>query len=305
ELSSPGVAPEPTSATPQLQVIKRTGQAVAYDARKIAIAITKAFLAVEGQTASGSARVRETVENLARDITARIRHRLPDGGTIHIEEIQDLVELGLMRQGFQKIARAYVLYREEHAKQRPLPTADLNHPEIKVLRADGTEAPLNLGRLQTLVDDACHGLDGVDAKRVLEASLKNLYSGVKAKDVNTALTMAARPLIEEEPNYSYVSARLLLDGLRTEALSFLGVATEATEREMAELYQATFAAAIHRCIELALLSPALARFDLNRLGHALQPQRDRQFTYLGLQTLYDRYFLHWQGTRLELPQVFF
>src|SRR5690606_271535 len=187
ELSSPGVAPEPTSATPQLQVIKRTGQAVAYDARKIAIAITKAFLAVEGQTASGSARVRETVDSLARDITARIRHRLPDGGTIHIEEIQDLVELGLMRQGCQKIARAYVLYREEHAKQRPLPTADLNHPEIKVLRADGTEAPLNLGRLQTLVDDACHGLDGVDAKRVLEASLKNLYSGVKAKDVNTAL----------------------------------------------------------------------------------------------------------------------
>ncbi len=295
----------PAATAPYLQVVKRTGQAVAYDAKKIAVAITKAFLAVEGQTASGSARVRDTVAGLAQDISARIQRRLPNGGTIHIEEIQDLVELGLMRQGFQKVARAYVLYREEHAKQRPRAQDETDHPEIKVVQPDGSETPLNLFRLQILIEDACSGLDGVDAKRLLDAALKNLYNGIKAKEVNTALTMAARPLIEEEPNYSYVSARLLLDGLRAEVLGSLRLAQEATAQDMTQLYPATFVAAIHRCIELELLSPALARFDLDQLGQALRPERDRQFTYLGLQTLYDRYFLHWQGTRLELPQVFF
>lgn len=294
-----------SGASAQLQVIKRTGQAVAYTPRKIAIAITKAFLAVEGQQASGSARVHDAAQSLADDITARLQRRFPEGGTIHIEEIQDLVELGLMRQGFQKIARAYVLYREERAKQRLAPQPELNHPDIQVLQPDGSTKPLDLGRLQTLIQEACQGLEDVDASRVLEAALKNLYNGIKAGEVTTALIMAARPLIEEEPNYSYVCARLLLNGLRAEVLEFLGLVPEATAEEMTTLYPAAFAASIQQGMERELLSPRLAQFDLQQLGQALQPERDHQFTYLGLQTLYDRYFLHWQGTRLELPQIFF
>lgn len=302
--SSQGTSSD-SGASAQLQVIKRTGQAVAYTPRKIAIAITKAFLAVEGQQASGSARVHDAAQSLADDITARLQRRFPEGGTIHIEEIQDLVELGLMRQGFQKIARAYVLYREERARQRLAPQPELNHPDIQVLQPDGSTKPLDLGRLQTLIQEACQGLEDVDASRVLEATLKNLYNGIKAGEVTTALIMAARPLIEEEPNYSYVCARLLLNGLRAEVLEFLGLAPEATAEEMTTLYPAAFAASIQQGMERELLSPKLAQFDLQQLGQALQPERDHQFTYLGLQTLYDRYFLHWQGTRLELPQIFF
>src|SRR5690554_6420538 len=294
-----------SGASAQLQVIKRTGQAVAYTPRKIAIAITKAFLAVEGQQASGSARVHDAAQSLADDITARLQRRFPEGGTIHIEEIQDLVELGLMRQGFQKIARAYVLYREERARQRLAPQPELNHPDIQVLQPDGSTKPLDLGRLQTLIQEACQGLEDVDAFWVLEAALKNLYNGIKAGEVTTALIMADRPLIEEEPNYSYVCARLLLNGLRAEVLEFLGLVPEATAEEMTTLYPAAFAASIQQGVERELLSPKLAQFDLQQLGQALQPERDHQFTYLGLQTLYDRYFLHWQGTRLELPQIFF
>ncbi|MDG9666607.1 ribonucleoside-diphosphate reductase subunit alpha [Hahella sp. CR1] len=306
--SSPSVSSESHTHNALLQVIKRTGQAAPFDDRKIAMAVTKAFLAVEGQSASGSPRVRDSVEKLVKDIVARLRRRSPEGGSVHIEEIQDLVELGLMRGGFHKVARAYVLYREEHARQRaPAPSeqAGETHPDINVKFADGTEAPLNMGRLRTVIGDACADLDGVSEEKVLQGALKNLYNGVKHKDVNAALVMAARPLIEEEPNYSYVCARLLLDGLREESLSYLNIAASATETEMAELYPTAFRAIIERCVEHELLSPSLLEFDLERLGAALKPERDRQFTYLGLQTLYDRYFIHWRETRLELPQAFF
>ncbi|WP_020407149.1 ribonucleoside-diphosphate reductase subunit alpha [Hahella ganghwensis] len=306
----PPQAPPTTSQTDNsLHVIKRNGQAVPYHDQKIAIAVTKAFLAVEGDSASGSARVREAVNALVKDISARIKRRLPEGGTVHIEEIQDLVELGLMRSSFHKVARAYVLYREEHAKQRqssvPPASPEESHPSINVLNPDGTQVPLNVARLRTVIADACSGLEGVDAEKITASALKNLYNGVKRKEVNTALVMAARPLIEAEPYYSLVCARLLLDGLRSEVLSFLNIAEAATETEMTALYPETFQQTIEKGIELELLSPRLREFDLERLGSELKSERDRQFNYLGLQTLYDRYFLHWNDNRLELPQVFF
>ncbi|MFB9147666.1 ribonucleoside-diphosphate reductase subunit alpha [Halomonas alkalicola] len=301
-------APSVTVTAPQtLRVIKRTGDVVPFDAGKIAVAMRKAFLAVEGDNADASSRVRDLVRDASEAIAQAFLRRMPDGGTVHIEDIQDQVELALMRAGEQKVARAYVLYREAHARARAAAAGDIQkpHPTLNVTLLDGTTRPLDLGRVETLVQDACAGLDSVEPGRIVEDSLKNLYDGVSVDGVSQALMMTARTLVEKEPNYTYVTARLLQDNLRREALAFLGVADEATYQEMAELYRPAFEAYVAKGIEFEQLDPRLAEFDLARLGEALDHTRDNAFTYLGLQTLYDRYFIHRDDVRYELPQVMF
>ena len=295
------------TAPGQLRVIKRNGAVVAYDESKISVAITKAYLAVEGGQAAASTRIHESVEQLARQITNIFKRRMPSGGTIHIEDIQDQVELALMRTGEHKIARSYVIYRADHARIREQnkKQREENHPEITVTLEDGREGPLDTSRLLTVITEACDDLTGVSADTIYNETLKNLYPGVKMEDVRTSLVMTARTLVEHDPNYSYVTARLLLDSLRSEALSFLGIAEAATHTEMHYRYAATLKPYIEKGVELGLLSPHLLEYDLNVLGEALKADRDQQFTYLGLQTLYDRYFIHSEGVRFELPQVFF
>ncbi|MFZ2610336.1 MAG: ribonucleoside-diphosphate reductase subunit alpha, partial [Raoultella planticola] len=282
---------------------------VPYTDDKITVAITKAFLAVEGGTAAASSRIHDTVARLTEQVTATFKRRMPSGGTIHIEEIQDQVELALMRAGEQKVARDYVIYRDQRAKERAT-RANTDavvepHPSIRITLADGSLAPLDMARLNTIISEACEGLAEVDGDLIQRETLKNLYDGVALTDVNTALVMTARTLVEREPNYSFVTARLLMDTLRAEGLGFLNVADSATHHEMADLYAKALPAYVAKGIEFELLNPALADFDLEKLGKAINHERDQQFTYLGLQTLYDRYFIHKDGVRFELPQVFF
>jgi ribonucleoside-diphosphate reductase alpha chain len=299
------------TAPGQLKIIKRNGTVVPYTEDKIAVALTKAFLAVEGGTAAASPRIRELVASLADQVTGTFKRRLPSGGTLHIEEVQDQVELALMRSGEHKVARSYVLYREDRARARADSLEKQVEPHvaletsISVVQADGSTAPLDAARINTLVTEACENLSDVDAQRIIEEALNNMYDGISAKDVATSILITARTLVEEEPNYTYVTARLLLDELRTEALSFLGVASDATQSQMVEVYPQALSAFIERGIELELLDPQLSNFDIQALGNALLPERDLQFTYLGLQTLYDRYFIHSDEIRFELPQVFF
>ncbi len=306
--TTPAIATDILATAPgTLRLIKRNGMVVPYDDGKIAVAITKAFLAVEGGTAAASSRIHETVAQLTAMVSSTFRRRMPTGGTVHIEEIQDQVELALMRSGEQKIARAYVLYREERARARD--TEQKTTPRIQtsltVTADDGSRRPLDTARLEGLVINACEGLASVDATLIVEETLKNLYDGVKESDINTTMVMCSRVLIEQEPNYTYVTARLLMDHLRAEALSFLGIAAKATQGEMSRHYPEALKRYIAKGIELELLAPELGQFDLARLGAALKPERDFQFTYLGLQTLYDRYFIHSNDIRFELPQVFF
>ncbi len=296
------------TAPGQVRVIKRNGTVVSYDDSKIAVAITKAFLAVEGGTAAASSRIHETVEKLSVQVSAIFKRRMPSGGTIHIEDIQDQVELALMRSGEHKVARDYVLYREERRLQREEKKASeptKAHPTIRVTLSDGSQAPLDLGRMEIVVNEACAGLSDVNAQVIIDEALKNLYDGVPLADVNISLVITSRTLVEKEPNYSYVTARLLLDNLRAEALPFLGVAVSATQSEMASLYAEVLPAYINKGIELELLAPNLLDYDLEKLGQALDADRDHLFNYLGLQTLYDRYFIHSNDTRIELPQIFF
>jgi ribonucleoside-diphosphate reductase alpha chain len=313
QLSSTSVTSTISATAPgKLRVIKRNGTVVPYDESKIEIAMTKAFLAVEGGVAAASRRVHDTVKVLTQQITDTFKRRMPSGGTVHIEDIQDQVELALMRGGEHKVARDYVLYREERARVREKeakpalsPEQLASYPKINVMLADGSQAPLDMDRIHTIVSEACEGLKDVDAKVILDEAMRNLYDGVAMEDINTSLVITARTLVEQEPNYTFATARLLLDKLRAEALGFLGIAEQATHHEMAHLYTQALVAYINKGIELELLSPELMEFDLLKLGEALDHERDNQFTYLGLQTLYDRYFIHSDEIRFELPQIFF
>ena len=297
------------TAPGQLRVIKRNGKVVSYDDDKITVAITKAFLAVEGGTAAASSRIHDTVDRLTEQVSATFKRRMPSGGTIHIEEIQDQVELALMRNGEHKVARDYVLYRDQQARKRAERARDLPEPKHKVdmtvTMEDGSRAPLDMARLEYLIHEACSGLEEVYPDKIIAETVKNLYDGVSIKDVNTSMVMTARTMIEMEPNYSQVTARLLMDKIRAEALQYLGVGERASQQEMEDLYAKALSAYIEKGIDYELLSPELAEFDLNKLGAAIDGKRDLQFSYLGLQTLYDRYFIHHNETRIELPQCFF
>ena len=294
-------------------VIRRNGKLTSFDKNKIAVAMTKAFLAVEGGQAAASSRVHETVERLSNLVVDTLTRRQPDGGTFHIEDIQDQVELSMMRNSEQKVARAYVLYRENRSNARAqekkdsASTQDIEEPiGLNVKLKNGSFQPLDLARVKTVIIDACSGLDCVDSERVYNITIKNLFDGVPASDVSPTVVMSARGLIDNEPQYSHVAARLLLDELRTETLTFMddGLPT-ATYIEMADRYPQYFHQYVKKAADLELLDTELLKFDFKKLGDALKPERDHLFTYLGLQTLYDRYFIHHEECRFELPQAFF
>jgi ribonucleoside-diphosphate reductase alpha chain len=300
----------PKATAPAFHVLRRNGSLSDFDAAKISVALTKAFLAVEGNSAAASRRVHEIVSDLTDQIVAALTRRAGADRVLHIEDVQDQVELALMRGEHHKVARAYVLYREERARARraveaTVPTAPVA-PTLQVRGADGVLRPLDETRLKLVIDEACAGLADVDASAILAETRRNLYDGIAPNELALAPVMAARTLVEREPNYAFVSARLLLDMLRAEALSFVeGRPTQSTQGEMATRYVDYFPAFIRVGIEHELVDPELGRFDLARLAAALKPERDLNFQFLGLQTLYDRYFLQTGGTRIELPQAFF
>ena len=278
-----------------LRVIKRNGSVVDFDRSKIEVAITKAFLAVHTSAAAASSSVQQKVAQLSQNVYDTFSSRMPSGGTIHIEEIQDQVELALMRSEELKVARAYVLYRAERTKLRQ-EESSISQEEPKLSPSERTE---------TIAREACEGLSGTNAETILKEANKNLYEGASENEIKEALILSSRSLVEIEPNYTFATSRILLDNLRTEALSFLDISQNATQKEMGKLYPKSLEAFIKKAIELELVNPELGKMNLKKLGKSLKPERDLQFSYLGLQTLYDRYFIHKNEIRFELPQIFF
>ena len=278
-----------------LRVIKRNGSVVDFDRSKIEVAITKAFLAVHTSAAAASSSVQQKVAQLSQNVYDTFSSRMPSGGTIHIEEIQDQVELALMRSEELKVARAYVLYRAERTKLRQ-EESSISQEEPKLSPSERTE---------TIAKEACEGLSGTNAETILKEANKNLYEGASENEIKEALILSSRSLVEIEPNYTFATSRILLDNLRTEALSFLDISQNATQKEMGKLYPKSLEAFIKKAIELELVNPELGKMNLKKLGKSLKPERDLQFSYLGLQTLYDRYFIHKNEIRFELPQIFF
>ena len=292
----------PGAAFAGYQIIRRNGAVVAFEPSKIAVALTKAFLAVHGTQGAASASVRETVEQLTESVVRALLRSRPGGGTFHIEDVQDQVELGLMRSGHHEVARAYVLYRERRSQERArqVAPAPVKLAELHVIEG-GQRVPLDMGALRALVESACANL-GVDvqAEPILTETRRNLYDGVPIDEVYKAAILAARTLIEKEPAYTRATARLLLHTIRREILG-----AEVTQAQMSERYAEYFGQYIKKGVGAELLDEKLLQFDLTRLGAAIDASRDLQFDYLGLQTLYDRYFLHIEEARIEMPQAFF
>ena len=301
-----GLTPEREVAYAQYKVIRRNGSVVGFEPPKIVIALTKAFIAVNGGQGAASARVREQVTQLTENVIGALMRRQPSGGTFHIEDIQDQAELALMRGGEHHVARAYVLYREERAKERANQRA-VQQSAIEALKPginvseNGALKPLDVTHIRALVTSACEGLGHeVNAQAVMDGMQRDLYDGVPIEEVRKSLVLAARALIEQDPSYTYVTARLLLNTLRLETLG-----VEATQADMSALYAEYLPEFIKKGIAAELLDERLGAYDLKALGAALDAGRDLKFTYLGLQILYDRYFLHIQDQRIELPQIFY
>ena len=294
------------TAYSQYQIIRRNGAVVPFEPNKIAVAMMKAFLAVHGTQGAASASVRETVDGLTQAVIRALMRSRPGGGTFHIEDVQDQVELGLMRGGHHEIARAYVLYREKRTQERALERsrqASHQMPEIASLHVidRGQKVALDVNRLQVLIEASCAGLgDEVKPDPIVAETMRNLYDGVPIDEVYKASILAARTLIEKDPDYTYATARLLLHTIRREVLG-----EEVAHEAMGTRYAEYFPKFIQKGVDNELLDEKLLQFDLARLGAALKPERDMQFDYLGLQTLFDRYFLHVRKQRIELPQAFF
>ena len=294
-----------TSATPlnSYQIIRRNGAVVPFEPSKIAVALMKAFLAVHGTQGAASASVREVVDGLTQNVVRALMRSRPGGGTFHIEDVQDQVELGLMRSGHHEVARAYVLYRERRAQERAQQAATQAAPAVPQLHVTdgGQRIPLDLERLKRLIESACANLGAdIKAEPIVAETMRNLYDGVPIDEVYKASILAARTLIEKDPDYTYATARLLFHTIAKEVLG-----RDVQPQEMAAAYADYFPGFIKKGVENELLNPELLNYDLQRLGAALKAERDMQFDYLGLQTLYDRYFLHVRKTRIELPQAFF
>ena len=298
----PSHAPATANVLTHYQIIRRNGAVVPFEPQKIAVAMMKAFLAVHGTQGAASASVREVVDMLTQNVTRALMRSRPGGGTFHIEDVQDQVELGLMRSGHHEIARAYVLYRERRTQERARQAEEQTPaaPQLHVMDG-GERVALDLARLQSLIASACVGLGSdISAQPIVAETMRNLYDGVPMEEVYKASILAARTLIEKDPDYTYATARLLLHTIVREVLG-----REVTQAEMAQSYVDYFPQFIKKGVEHELLDERLLQYDLQRLGAALKADRDLQFDYLGLQTLYDRYFLHIKKTRIELPQAFF
>ena len=275
----------------KMRVIKRNGKVVSFEEEKIKVAIMKAFLAVEGGSAAGSSRIHENVDVLTKAVVEVFERRMPSGGTLHIEEIQDQVELQLMRSEHHKVARSYVLYREARKNER-------SEEDGQVVAQDGEN-----DEISSIVKKACEGLEDVGSQQLIEEIRNASYDGMSEKNLADCMVISARTMVEKEPNYSYVTARILLNNIENEVLDFLEIDRK-LKSDRSKMYSEALTKTFNKGIELGFLNKELKEFDLGKISNSIDESRDFNFTYLGLQTLYDRYFITSDDTRYELPQVF-
>jgi ribonucleoside-diphosphate reductase alpha chain len=301
-----------TRTTSPYSVIRRNGQQTPFDLVKITLALTKAFLAVEGQHANSSARIHELVEGISQQVYKALIRRLPESGVMFIEDIQDQVELGLMRAGEQKVARAYVLYRSQREMERQSSlnknskTKPKNVSSVKVVSANDESLDIEYAQIQQLINIAAKNVKDVSSKIIFDKVIRSCFDGMKYSDLSGLMVLSARSLIDQEPNYSQVSARLLLNNLAVEAISFINQSTVTMcDIDLSKVYSDYFKDYLKTASKLKLLDEELTQYDLEKLTAAIKPERDQLFNYLGLQTLYDRYFIQSDGVRFELPQAFF
>ncbi|MBU6438343.1 MAG: ribonucleoside-diphosphate reductase subunit alpha, partial [Betaproteobacteria bacterium] len=284
--SGPASLAPTATAYSDYKIIRRNGAVVAFEPSKIQVAMTKAFLAVHGTQGAASASVRDNVESLTDVVVRALMRSRPAGGTFHIEDVQDHVELALMRSGHHEVARAYVLYRERRAQERAKQGGAQVQPQVTEIHVvdGGVRQPLDMAHLQSVVEAACEDLgNDVSPEPIIGEAIRNLYDGVAIDEVYKSLILAARTLIEKDPGYAQVTSRLLMHTIRKEVLG-----EEVDQGDMQARYGDYFPQFIRKGVDAELLDSRLLQFDLGKIGAALNAKRDLQFDYLGLQTLYDR-----------------
>jgi ribonucleoside-diphosphate reductase alpha chain len=285
-----GRTQDPVAASFPIQ--KRNGTIVPFEGERIRAAIEKAFRA-ELDLDSGislSEQVAQRIGRIAQEVVAWCDLQTTP---LTVEQIQDEVERVLMADGEHRVARRYVLYREHHAKSRQA-------SRLSYRRADGTEVEINPDDLQQRFVEMCQDLSPqISTAALVQETLKAAYHGITEAELTQAAIMAARARIEIEPDHTFVAARLLLMQLSQEVTGeFLPFS------RLGEAARRHFSRLIREGLQAELLDEALLGYDLERLAGALVPERDLKFAYLGIQTLYDRYFLQNKGRRMELPQTF-
>ena len=282
----------------EYKVIKRGGGVVEYDAAKIAAAVSKAFVAVEGTGNAAAENVRQRIKAVADAVDQRFHKTHPTGGVIGIEDIQDQVELALMRAGEHKVAKAYVIYREDRARERSAQDAAATflRPSVSITDKSGETKPITELSLPKLVEDACCGIKDVCPEALLREATDKFYDGISESDARTQLLMSARSLVETEPNYNFVAAALVRMDLQREVCGALSTVGDDSVLLAESIRKGVDAGRLDRRLDSKL-------FDMRALSQAMKSERDTQFTYLGIQTLYDRYLLHEDGVRYETPQI--
>ncbi len=275
-------------------VIKRSGDAVPCDPSKITVAVTKAFIEVMGTDAAAS------TTDIANRVTAGVIDIILRRGrsSVSIEEIQDMVELQLMRLEQFDVAKAYILFRHRQAERRRKDAGVSDNPAILVKDGD-REVSIGDADLDQMIEPFTKGLQ-VNIAEVVKQARRDVFNGCSMVDVRKAIKSAARTLIESDPDYSKLAARIITADLYVEV-----VGPGAAGMSLGEKAAAAFHVGIEKGVEHELLNPEMRKFDLKRLAAALKPERDDQFDLLGITTLYDRYFFHVNKRRIEAPQGFF
>jgi ribonucleoside-diphosphate reductase alpha chain len=299
------------------QVKKRDGRVVPFNGGMIRNAILNCLLDVEGLKAKGisvnsdiSNRIHDEADRFTKLVLESLFRKEPPGGLpIYIEDIQDQVELAFMREGKQKAARSYVLFRDKRREERDA-IASKQPREVPeearfIVYPDGSRKLLDVAAIEKMLAESVEGIDAVDGNLLKQVVFDGIFDGMKLRDLHTVVLMSARSLIENDPGYSQVTARILMNALQREALEAVGMQPVEFASQMQDAYPQYFKAYIGKAIAAELMDPELGTYDLDVLARAIAAERDGSFNYLGLQTLYDRYFLHEQDVRFELPQAFF
>ena len=294
-----------------IKVVRRDGKTVVrFNPMKIASAVEKAFrasLKLEDQTPPD---VINNVNALTNAVVARIVELSAGDTQVDIETIQDEVERQMMAGGFYQVAKDFIIYRAARATQRETEGTETEIVEpavevapgttFKATAKDGKEVKLTEGELRKRIVHACNGLESIaSSEEVLQEAVKNFYEGIKLEEIDQATIMAARAKIEKDPAYSHVAARLLLDVIYRETMG-----VDAHSAKLEKAHQQYFKDCLEKAVSVERMDPKLLDFDLDKLSKAMKLERDLDFAYLGLQTLYDRYLIHHEDVRLETPQIF-
>ena len=315
EQSAESRTPSYSTGAESLKVIRRNQKVIPFDASRIYNAIAKAFVALEriDSDISGPDFELNLLKSATDTVVEKIEGRYPDGGHIHIEEIQDGVVATLVELRQLDVAAVYHNYRQDRAKLREeekIMSGDAD-PTVSYQTDDGNEGTLVWSGVERLYEEACEGIADVAVAPLIEAFSRGVYEGISEVDWRKLLVKTAGSLIEREPNYQKVEGRLILANLRADVaakleLSHLGRSVQlATQKDLNTHYALVFKKAISFGVEVGQLDPELLSFDLDFLGTVLRPEWDLLFNGLGLQTLFDRYFLKHEDKRYELPQVMF